>query len=109
MSEYTFGTWRNASAFGFSYYFDYLVPAGETIFLKMPMISANKRGVNDVGFAYEQGIILYATLSEDPTKDTAIWMKVDPFTDINKTVSCIKIVNTDAVNAKRVNIRAILN
>ena len=109
MSEYNFGTWRNASAFGFSYYFDYLVPANETIFLKMPTVSANKRGINDVGYAYEPGINLYATLSEDPTKETALWMKVNPFTEINKTVSCIKIVNTDIENPKRVNIRAILN
>jgi hypothetical protein len=109
LSEYKFGEWRNASQHGFSFYFDKLIPAQETWYLKMPVVSPNKRGVNDVGFAYESGITLYATLSEDPTKETAIWMQVNPFTELNKTVSCLKIVNTDTEHPKRVNIRAILN
>jgi hypothetical protein len=109
LSEYKFGEWRNASQHGFSFYFDKLIPAGETWYLKMPVVSPNKRGVNDIGFAYEDGITLYATLSEDPMKNTAIWSRINDFDEINKTVACIKIVNNDTENAKRVNIRAILN
>ena len=100
--------WKNASLHGFSFYCDELIPRGETRYLKTPVISPNKRGVNDVGFAYETGITLYATLSEDPTKDSAIWAEINPFTEINKTVSCIKIVN-NSDTPKRINIRAILN
>mgnify|MGYP004652606505 CR=1 FL=1 len=99
---------RNATKYGFSFYYERNLDPGETRYLKMPAVSPNKRGINDIGFAYESGISLYATLSEEPFRDNAIWQKINPFDEINKTVSYIKIENTAQSSAK-VNIRAILN
>ena len=93
---------------GFNYVFEKAIPAGETVMLKMPTITPNKRGINDIGFAVEEGIILYATISSKPYDDSAIWQEIQPFDEINKTTSYIKIENTSGEN-KRVNIRAILN
>ena len=84
-----------------------LIP-GEVVFLKMPSVSPNARGVNDVGFAYETGIKLSATLHDKPEDDAAIWQEIQPHDEINKTVSYIKIENTGEKDAK-VNIRALLN
>lgn len=92
----------------FSFVYDKKIPAKQTVYLKMPAVTPNKRGVNDIGFAYEEGITLYATLAADPLDDNAIWQEIMPFDEINKTVSYIKIKN-DASGAARVNIRALLN
>ena len=101
--------WVNTSSHhGFSYYLDAVIPAGETKYIKMPVVTPNKRGVNDIGFAYDNGITLFATLSEKPLSDGAIWQEIQPFDEINKTVACIKIQNSGTKSA-RVNIRAILN
>ena len=35
---------------GFDYVYEDTVGAGEAIYLKMPVVSANKRGVNDIGW-----------------------------------------------------------
>lgn len=101
--------WRNASAHnGFSFYLNETIPPGETMYVKMPVVSANKRGVNDIGFAYDDGIKLYATLSEDLPSENTIWQDIQPFDEINKTVAYIKIQNSSENNA-RINLRAILN
>lgn len=93
---------------GFNYVYEKNVPAGSMLYLKMPTISPNKRGINDVGFAYEDGITLYGTLARKPDGQDVIWQEIQPFDEINKTVSYIKIVNSSGKNAK-INIRAILN
>ena len=93
---------------GFNYIFEKVFASGESAILKMPTVTPNKRGINDIGFAAEDGITLYATISGDPEKETVIWQEINPFDEINKTTSYIKIVNTSA-ERKRVNIRAILN
>lgn len=104
----TFLEWRNSSAHnGFSYYLNNTVPPGETRYVKMPAVTANKRGINDIGFAYEDGIKLYATLSENLPSENTIWQEIQPFDEINKTVSYIKIYNSGKTSA-RVNLRAIL-
>lgn len=100
--------WKNSSNYGFSYYYEHTIEPGETRYLKMPVVTPNKRGVNDIGFAYEGDIALYATLSEKPFDLGAIWQKINDFDEINKTVSYIKIVNNGESSA-RVNLRAILN
>lgn len=101
--------WRNSAAHnGFSYYVNALLSANEVKYVKMPVVSANKRGVNDIGFAYDDGIELYATLSEDLPSDNTIWQKIQPFDEINKTVAYIKIHNNGDGQA-RVNLRVILN
>ena len=93
---------------GFNYVFEKTLSGNKTILLKMPPISANKRGINDIGFCAENGVSLYSTISSEPDDDTAIWQEIQPFDEVNKTTSFIKIVNTSAEN-KRVNIRVILN
>lgn len=104
----TFLKWRNGSAHnGFSFYINKTVPCGEEMYVKMPVVSANKRGVNDIGFAYEDGIKLYATLSEDLSSENTIWQEIQPFDEINKTAAYIKIVN-GGENSAKVNLRAIL-
>lgn len=103
-----FSEWRNSSAHnGFSYYLNDTVPSGETRYVKMPAVSANKRGVNDIGFAYDDGIKLYATLSEDLPSESTIWQEIQPFDEINKTVAYIKVHNSSETSA-RINLRAIL-
>ena len=99
---------KNNSRYGFSYYYDKKVRPGEIRYLKMPTVSPNKRGINDIGFAYEDGISIYATLSADPFGENTIWQKINQYDEINKTISYIKIENAGESNA-RVNIRAILN
>lgn len=91
----------------FCYTYEKEIPAGETRLLKMRRPAPNKRGVNDIGFAYEDGITLYATLSEKPESDVAIWQEIQPFDEVNKTTSYIKIKNSGSTPA-RVNIRVIM-
>ena len=92
---------------GFDYYFEKTLEPNEEIVLKMPSVSPNKRGVNDIGWQTDGDAILYATLSYKPDSDSAIWTKIEDYDDINKTISYIKIVNGDGVC--RVAIRALLN
>ena len=93
---------------GFNYVFEKEIAAGETTMLKMPVVTSNKRGINDIGFAVDEGVILYATISSKPYDDSAIWQEIQPFDEVNKTTSYIKIENTSS-ESKRVNIRVILN
>ena len=100
-------TFKNTSN-GFNYVFEQDIEPYGVEFLKMPVVTPNKRGINDIGFAVEDGIVLYATISEEPLGDIAIWQEIQVFDEINKTTSFIKIVNTTDAK-RRVNIRAILN
>lgn len=93
---------------GFCFSYEKELEPGETRLLKMPRVSANKRGVNDIGFAAEHGITIYATLSEKPQNDeVTLWQEINPFDEINKTAAYIKIVNSGEQPA-RINVRAIL-
>lgn len=98
----------------FNYYFLKKLAPGEYI-LKMPRVTPNKRGVNDIGFACDDGVTLFATFAGDYESDDIIWLEIQPFDEINKTVSYIKICVADknsmgdAITTARVNIRAILN
>lgn len=92
---------------GFDYYFEKELEPNEEILIKMPAISPNKRGVNDIGWQTDGDAILYATLSYKPFSENAIWTKIEDYDEINKTISYIKIVNG---NSKcRVAIKALLN
>ena len=92
---------------GFNFVFKKEIYAGETIILKMPVISPNKRGINDIGWISDGDIKLYATLSSNPEKQSTIWQEIPDGGDINKTVSYLKIIG----GSKKANIviRAILN
>lgn len=101
--------WVNTSAHnGFSYFINAAIPPGETKYVKMPSVTPNKRGINDIGFACEDGITLYATLSEKPASNDTIWQEIQPFDEVNKTVAYIKIQNSSE-NSALVNMRVILN
>ena len=92
---------------GFDYIFEKSLGPNEEIVLKMPTVSPNKRGVNDIGWQTDGDAILYATLSYKPFSENAIWTKIEDYDDINKTISYIKIVNGDSVC--RVAVKALLN
>jgi hypothetical protein len=93
---------------GFNYFFEKSIEPNTTILLKIPPVSSNKRGINDIGFACEEGITLYATISSRPEEDNAIWQEINSYDEINKTTSYIKIENTSD-KAQKVNIRVIMN
>lgn len=77
---------------GFSYYFEDTVKAGETVFLLLPRTTANKRGVNDIGWQIDGEAKLYGTASVHPDKDTALWQEIHDYEDINLCASAVKIV-----------------
>ena len=92
---------------GFHYTFEYKMKPNEEILLKMPTVSPNKRGVNDIGWQCDGDITLYATLSRKPQSDDAIWTKIEDYDEVNKTISYIKIKCGN--KESRVAIRALLN
>ncbi len=93
---------------GFNYVFEDEIPAETTVFLKMPVVSANKRGVNDIGWQCDgDDVAVYATLSRQPQK-TSLWSEVKANYLINKTVSALKIENKDKESCN-ICIRVILN
>ena len=93
---------------GFHFVYEKELGAGEEVILKMPPVSPNKRGINDIGWQAEGDVILYGTLSSKPEDERAIWQEIQPFDEVNKTTAYIKIVNK-GTNSARVTIRAILN
>lgn len=90
--------------FGYQYIFDEEIKSGETVYVKMPPLSADKRGVNDIGWQTNGNIALYASLSREA--DTALWTEIVDRCDINKTISLLKIVNPGA--KCRVTVKVIL-
>ena len=90
----------------FNYVFEKEIPANETIVVKMPVVSANKRGINDIGWASNGDITLYGTLEKDPY-NAVLWQEIRENDEVNKTTSFLKIKN-NGVSCKVV-IRAIFN
>ena len=99
---------RNTTHHAFGYTYERELAAKEEVILKMPPITPNKRGINDIGFAYEGDVVLSGTLSAEPLSDDAVWQIIQPFDEITKPVSYIKNTNQGDTAAK-INIRAILN
>lgn len=97
---------RNSNNTGFSYTFEKELEANEEVIVKMPVPSANKRGINDIGWQSTGDVTLYGTLFPDVSRDDVIWEKIEENNDINKTVSGIKVVCGSA--PCRIVIRAIL-
>lgn len=91
----------------FNFVFERELKDGETVIVKMPKVSPNKRGVNDIGWQSNGDITIYGTLSSKPESNEALWQKIVGYDDVNKTVSAIRIVNNGS--ACRVIIRALLN
>lgn len=101
---------KNASQshHGFNYIFEKSLKAREIIILKMPPITPNKRGINDIGWQADGDVTLYGTLSSKPETDTALWQEIEENHEVNKTISALKIVNSGDTECN-VAIRVILN
>lgn len=96
---------RTTNAFNFI--FEKKLGANETIIVKMPSVSPNKRGINDIGWQSNGDISIYGTLSSKPESNSALWQQIKDGDEINKTVSAVKVTNGSA--ECNVVIRAILN
>lgn len=98
---------KTANAFNYIFEYEFTKTGDEEIIVKMPVVSANKRGFNDVGWQTDGDITLYGTLSSKPKDTNALWQKIRENEEINKTVSAIKIVKTG--EPCRFVMRALLN
>ena len=98
---------KRSSNDGFNYVYEKELAPNEVVLLKMPSVSANKRGFNDIGWQSSEAVDLYGTLSERFYEDSAIWQKIEPYDEVNKTISALKIVNGS--NKCTIVIRALLN
>lgn len=97
---------RTGNAFNFV--FERELEANSEIIVEMPIVSPNKRGINDIGWQTDgDNVKLFGTLSGKPESENALWQEIKENEDVNKTVSAIKIVNGG--DACRIAIRAILN
>lgn len=111
-----FNSERTTNAFSFVFEKD--LEMGEAIMVKMPAVSANKRGVNDIGWMSDCDVDidkdgneipklkLYGTLSENPKSEKALWQEIRVNDEVNKVVSALLIVNNG--DACRFEMRAIL-
>ena len=85
----------------FNYVFERYLNEGESIIIKMPSVSANKRGVNDIGWisdceVYDDGtpkLKLYGTFSRNPRNPDALVQEIRVNDEINKVTSAIVVVN----------------
>ena len=95
---------------GFNYVYEDELTVEEIVLLKMPVVSANKRGINDIGFMADNNIKIYATIASSPNLgDDDSWQEINNYDEINKTTSYLKIVNTSVDMSGKVIVRAILN
>lgn len=91
----------------FHYVFERNLKAGETVLVKVPRVSANKRGVGDIGWQTDGNVTVYATLASHPSAASTLWQELCPNDDVNHTVSAFKIQNNGEVC--RVTVRVLLN
>ena len=96
---------RTTNAFNFV--FERNLKAGEEVIVKMPVVSANKRGINDIGWLSNGDVTLYGTLAKNPKNPDALWQEIRDFDEVNKVTSALKIKNNG--DACRFEIRAIFN
>ena len=85
----------------------------------MPPVSANKRGINDIGWLSDAEVEidengneipklrLYGTLAKNPRDGESLCQEIRVNDEVNKTVSALIIVNSG--KACRIEIRAIFN
>ena len=96
---------RTTNAFNFVFEKD--LKAGETVIVKMPVVSANKRGINDIGWLSDGNIKLYGMLAKNPKNLNALCQEIRENDEVNKVTSALVIVNNG--EACRVEMRAIFN
>ena len=92
---------------GFNYRWNGKVSAGEEIILRLPLVTANKRGVNDIGWQIDGDARLFATVSDFREDSTVIWQEIFDDEGINKTASAVKLIGGAGVSD--VWLRVILN
>ena len=92
---------------GFNYHWKGEVKTGDTVILRFPPVTANKRGVNDIGWQIDGGARLFATASPNPAADDALWQEIHDYEDINKCASGVKIIGAGGVS--KCLVRIILN
>ena len=97
---------RTTSAFNFVFEKD--LEPGEKIYVRMPPVSSNKRGINDIGWIASGDVSLRGTLSRDPKNQNALWQDIKPYAEINKVTAFIEITNNDNKTA-RIEMRALFN
>ena len=96
---------RTTNAFNFV--FERNLKEGEEVIVKMPAVSANKRGINDIGWASNGDVTVSGTLAKNPKNPDALWQEIRDFDEVNKVTSALKIKNNG--DACRIEIRAIFN
>lgn len=108
---------RTTNAFNFI--FEKNLNAGETVIVKMPVVSANKRGINDIGWLSncdvevdEEGneipkLKLYGMIAKNPKNPNALCQEIRVNDEVNKVTSALVVVNNGG--ACRIEIRAIFN
>lgn len=113
-------SFKRTSSNGFNFVFRQDIQAGEIIIVKMPPVSANKRGINDIGWISDAEldtsdpenpqpkIRLYGTLAESPRDAEALIQEIGANDEVNKTTSAVIVKNTGE-KACRIEMRAILN
>lgn len=92
---------------GFNYGVSGEIKAGESVIIRFPVVTANKRGVNDIGWQIDGEAKLYATLSDHPEDEQAIWQEIRADEDINKCAAAVKVVGV--ADTSKVYLRVILN
>jgi hypothetical protein len=109
----------NRTTNAFNFVFEKQVGAGEAFIVKLPPVSANKRGINDIGWISDcqtekdadgneiPMLKLYGTLTENPRNPNALIQEIRVNDEINKVTSAIIVVNDDKENGCRLEMRAI--
>ena len=93
---------------GFNYAVRGEIKPGEVANLRFPVVTANGRSVNDIGWQIDGDATIWATLTDNPEEfDTAIWQEIRPDEGINKTTAAVKIVAGSDTSS--VYLRVILN
>lgn len=120
LSQIKLHEFKKNSSNAFSYVFRQDIKPGEVIIVKMPPVSANKRGINDIGWISDapldttdpenprQTIRLYGTLAENPRDGESLIQEIGANDEVNKTTSAV-LVKNDGTETCRIEMRAILN
>lgn len=93
---------------GFNFWYKRKLIPKEKVIVRMPAVSSNKRGVNDIGWQADGDVTLFGTLHTPVTSDEAMWQEIGDGAEVNKTVSALKVVNNSDTQPCNIYIRAIL-
>lgn len=98
---------KRATGSAFNFVFEKDLDAGEAVIVQLPAVSANMRGINDIGWLSDGDVAVYGTVSRKPKSEKALWQEIRDFDEINKVTSFIAVVNNG--DACRIEMRAIFN